>query len=118
MVVLIPYLPLPFAPLTGGAAGVVAKTAVAPIERVKLLMQLRGSLSFGGQQVIPYDSNFSWSGWNVAKTVYRKEGFLAFWRGEMKRMLAKYYCSMNTILNSSFVICIWIIHANSHISLF
>ena len=68
--------------LAGAAAGALAKTAVAPIERVKLLLQLQGSISNS-------PTNISGSAINVARTVYREEGFLAFWRG-------KYYNVTNT----------------------
>jgi len=59
--------------VAGFCAGAFSKTAVAPIERVKLLMQLQGSLK---QQ--EYRNN---SAWGVARTVYREQGILAFWRG-------------------------------------
>lgn len=86
--------------LAGAAAGAVAKTAVAPIERVKLLMQLRGSIAGGGisaeigSRVVATTTatgmlkggsagaNGNWSAWSVATAVYRKEGIVAFWRGE------------------------------------
>ena len=61
--------------LAGAAAGALAKTVVAPVERVKLLMQLQGSISNN-------PSNISGSAINVARTVYKEEGVLAFWRGE------------------------------------
>lgn len=87
--------------LAGAAAGAVAKTAVAPIERVKLLMQLRGSISgagvgnMGGGQPLPLIGGSSgsgvvasnWSAWSVASAVYRKEGVLAFWRGNTPNVL-------------------------------
>ena len=63
--------------IAGACAGAVAKTVVAPIERIKLLMQLQFSIdnksSRGGERC---------SAWAVTKQVYREQGILAFWRGE------------------------------------
>lgn len=59
--------------LAGGLAGMIAKTIVAPIERVKLLMQL-------STNSIPLKS--VGTVWTTSSRIYRQEGFLAFWRGE------------------------------------
>eukprot|EP00956_Cyclotella_meneghiniana_P032571 scaffold90161_cov73-Cyclotella_meneghiniana.AAC.3 len=67
--------------IAGALAGSLAKTAVAPIERVKLLMQLQFSLhrvNAGLEERVPSRT----SAWDVAKRVYREEGLLSFWRGE------------------------------------
>jgi len=81
----------------GAAAGAVAKTAVAPIERVKLLMQLRGSIAGGGISaeigsqaatgMLKGGGSGNWSAWSVATAVYRKEGIVAFWRGNTPNVL-------------------------------
>jgi solute carrier family 25 (adenine nucleotide translocator) protein 4/5/6/31 len=93
--------------IAGAAAGVFAKTAVAPIERIKLLIQLQKSI-----QSSPTTRNntatatatitaiakatpkttistmkISGSAWNVARTVYNEEGFIAFWRGNTPNVL-------------------------------
>ena len=67
----------------GAAAGALAKTAVAPVERVKLLMQLGtaptgagAGAGAGGGAVPP-----GWTAWEVAGSVLRNQGPLAFWRG-------------------------------------
>ena len=64
--------------IAGACAGAVAKTVVAPIERIKLLMQLQFSIDNknrgGGARRC--------SAWAVTKQVYREQGILAFWRGE------------------------------------
>ena len=65
----------------GAAAGALAKTAVAPVERVKLLMQLGtaptgAGAGVGGGAVPP-----GWTAWEVAGSVLRNQGPLAFWRG-------------------------------------
>jgi len=87
--------------LAGAAAGAVAKTAVAPVERVKLLMQLRGSIAGGGISAEigsrtatgmlkgggGAGTNGNWSAWSVATAVYRKEGIVAFWRGNTPNVL-------------------------------
>jgi solute carrier family 25 (adenine nucleotide translocator) protein 4/5/6/31 len=65
--------------VAGACAGAFAKTAVAPIERVKLLMQLQGSL-----EAKEYHGKGAWS---VARTVYKEQGVLAFWRGNTPNVL-------------------------------
>ena len=53
--------------VAGGIAGVVSRTAIAPIERVKILYQIaRGT---------------SQSGLDVARGILQNEGALAFWKG-------------------------------------
>lgn len=92
--------------LAGACAGCVSKTVVAPIERVKLLMQLQFSLdkkssdgnngrmsapvatSSGGvssSKAVSSDAvsvGTRLNAWEVAQRVYREQGVLAFWRGE------------------------------------
>lgn len=60
----------------GGVAAVVAKSAAAPIERVKLLMQSQGELIKSGHLSQPYHGIG-----NCFARVLREEGVLAFWRG-------------------------------------
>ena len=68
----------------GAAAGAFAKTAVAPIERVKLLMQLRVSSS-GSSSSCAATSRAGdvpgGSALQVARSVYETQGAVAFWRG-------------------------------------
>lgn len=67
--------------VAGACAGAIAKTAVAPIERVKLLMQLQFSIDRSPRSMkerVPTRT----SAWEVMKRVYREEGILSFWRGE------------------------------------
>lgn len=60
----------------GGLAAVVSKTAAAPIERVKLLMQNQGELLKRGRLAHPYNGIGHCFG-----RVMREEGPLSFWRG-------------------------------------
>lgn len=63
--------------LAGASAGAFSRTAMAPVDRVKLLMQLQGSVT---------GVDFS-NPWKVAKHVYQTEGILAFWRGNWPNVL-------------------------------
>jgi solute carrier family 25 (adenine nucleotide translocator) protein 4/5/6/31 len=78
----------------GAAAGSLAKTISAPIERIKLLKQLQHSVD-------PKDAKgLGGSAWSVAKSVYRNEGLLAFWRGNTPNVLQQ---AGTTALNFMFM---------------
>ena len=59
--------------VAGGLAGIVTKTATAPLERVKILLQLRSMskiTSSSPQSIL-----------GTMRSVVKDEGFLAFWKG-------------------------------------
>ena len=60
--------------MAGAAAGAFSKTVTAPIERVKLLLQL-----------VPDETSIR----QVVRNVYQQEGFLAFWRGNSFSVIQK-----------------------------
>ena len=68
--------------VAGTCAGAFSKTAMAPIERVKLLIQLQGSVEGAG--CIKPGKRGSWE---VAYHVYKTEGMLAFWRGNVPNVI-------------------------------
>jgi hypothetical protein len=79
--------------VAGAFAGAIAKTVVAPIERVKLLMQLQFSIdnnTIKGGTTSPANVDTALlsgmrrrcGAWEVANRVYQEQGILAFWRGE------------------------------------
>ncbi|KAH9314749.1 hypothetical protein KI387_023376, partial [Taxus chinensis] len=65
-----------------GVSAVVAKTAAAPIERVKLLMQNQGELLKRGHLIHPYTGNG-----HCFTRVLREEGYLSFWRGNYANVI-------------------------------
>ena len=77
--------------MAGAAAGAFAKTAVAPIERVKLLMQLKSEVAVAATDQnkmnitnhVNAATNRGVGALEVAKRVYHEQGILAFWRGEL-----------------------------------
>lgn len=74
----------------GGTAAAVAKTAAAPIERVKLLLQNQGELLKSGQLERPYmglGDSF--------KRVFREEGILSFWRGNQANVIRYFPTQVN-----------------------
>ncbi|KAL5544675.1 hypothetical protein UlMin_008459 [Ulmus minor] len=66
----------------GGAAAVVSKSAAAPIERVKLLLQNQGEMLKRGQLKKPYVGIG-----DCFKRVLREEGVLSFWRGNQANVI-------------------------------
>ncbi|KAL7477073.1 hypothetical protein ACHAW6_002885 [Cyclotella cf. meneghiniana] len=74
--------------VAGACAGAIAKTAVAPIERVKLLMQLQFSIDRSPRcmkECVPPRT----SAWAVMKRVYQEEGILSFWRGNTPNVMTQ-----------------------------
>lgn len=61
-----------------GAAAIISKTAAAPIERVKLLIQNQDEMLKQGRLQTPYGGVI-----DCTTRTYRAEGFLAFWRGNL-----------------------------------
>jgi len=64
--------------MLSGAAAVISKTAAAPIERVKLLVQNQGEMLKQGKISEPYKGVIDCT----AKT-FRSEGLYSFWRGNL-----------------------------------
>jgi solute carrier family 25 (mitochondrial adenine nucleotide translocator), member 4/5/6/31 len=67
--------------VAGAIAGTLSRSVVAPIERVKLILQLRGSL--GSEKTAPPRQNAL----AVARTIYREQGIISFWRGNLPNCL-------------------------------
>lgn len=61
-----------------GAAAVISKTAAAPIERVKLLVQNQDEMIKNGRLDKPYKGVI-----DCTTRTFRTEGFLPFWRGNL-----------------------------------
>lgn len=59
----------------GGISGIAAKTASAPLDRIKLLMQTQ---KINRAIITPYKSS-----WDCAVRVYAEEGLSSFWRGNL-----------------------------------
>ncbi|CAN0871235.1 ADP,ATP carrier protein ER-ANT1 [Linum grandiflorum] len=66
----------------GGTAAVVSKSAAAPIERVKLLLQNQGEMMKRGQLRRPYVGIG-----DCFRRVFREEGILSFWRGNQANVI-------------------------------
>ena len=67
-----------------GAAAIISKTAAAPIERVKLLVQNQDEMLKSGRLDTPYRGVV-----DCTMRTYRAEGFLSFWRGEWRELVVQ-----------------------------
>ncbi|KAL4633417.1 hypothetical protein ACB092_04G121500 [Castanea dentata] len=66
----------------GGVAAVISRSAAAPMERVKLLLQNQGEMIKRGQLTRPYMGVG-----DCFKRVLREEGLLSFWRGNQANVI-------------------------------
>ncbi|XP_059454624.1 ADP,ATP carrier protein ER-ANT1 [Corylus avellana] len=66
----------------GGVAAVISKSAAAPLERVKLLLQNQGEMIKRGQLKRPYMGVGECS-----RRIFREEGLLSFWRGNQANII-------------------------------
>lgn len=65
-----------------GAAAIISKTAAAPVERVKLLMQNQNEMIKAGRLSEPYHGAI-----DCTVRTFRAEGLLPFWRGNLANCL-------------------------------
>lgn len=65
-----------------GAAAIISKTAAAPIERVKLLVQNQDEMIKAGRLDKPYKGVI-----DCTTRTFRTEGILPFWRGNMANVI-------------------------------
>ncbi|KAH7910516.1 mitochondrial carrier domain-containing protein [Hygrophoropsis aurantiaca] len=68
--------------MMGGTAAAISKTAAAPIERVKLLMQNQGAMTAAGRLDRPYQGIG-----DCFKRTFAEEGVKSFWRGNGTNVL-------------------------------
>lgn len=61
--------------IAGGVSGIAAKTVCAPFDRIKLLLQT--------QHINPLLARQYVSTWDCTVRIFREEGLLAFWRGNL-----------------------------------
>jgi len=67
--------------LAGGISAAVSKTVVAPIERVKMLLQVQDA-----QKTIAVENRYKGIG-DCFSRVYKEQGFGSFWRGNMANVI-------------------------------
>lgn len=65
-----------------GAAAIISKTAAAPIERVKLLVQNQDEMIKAGRLDTPYKGVI-----DCTVRTYKSEGLASFWRGKYFKYL-------------------------------
>ena len=63
--------------IAGGISAAVSKTVVAPLERVKILLQIQDA-----QKFIPKDQRYTGIV-DCFSRVYAEQGFFSFWRGNV-----------------------------------
>ena len=73
--------------VAGTLAGIFARTAVAPVDRVKLILQVRGSIVPCCGTCKPSKILQSRKAWNVFWAIIREEGFTSLWRGSVPIVL-------------------------------
>jgi len=77
--------------VAGTAAGAFSKTLLAPLDRLKLVVQLRGSIIDSDpqrqQQQTSSSSNIYRSGRLAFSKIIQEEGFWALWRGNVPTIL-------------------------------
>jgi len=66
----------------GGVSAAVSKTAAAPIERVKLLIQNQDEMIKSGRLTVPYKGIS-----DCFKRVIAEEGFVSLWRGNLANVI-------------------------------
>jgi len=67
--------------LVGGVSAAVSKTVVAPIERVKLLLQVQDA-----QKTMAVEDRYNGIG-DCFTRVWKEQGFAAFWRGNLANVV-------------------------------
>ena len=68
--------------MMGGVSAAVSKTAAAPIERIKLLLQNQDEMIKQGRLKFPYQGLLE-----CTSRVVMEEGFLSLWRGNVANVL-------------------------------
>ena len=82
--------------MLSGVAAAVSKTAAAPIERVKLLVQNQSEMIKQGRLDKPYAGV-----WDCTMGTFRNEGVIPFWRGNFYFFHFSYKVSdINTLVDS------------------
>jgi len=76
-----------------GVAAVISKTAAAPIERVKLMVQNQGEMIKQGALDRPYNGVI-----DCTARTFKNEGIMPFWRGNLANCII--------LSHSSFEFCI------------
>lgn len=66
--------------VSGAGSGIVSKTMTAPLDRVKILLQVQGMY---GVQIVPKYRGV----WGTLTTVFREEGLRSLWKGNLATVI-------------------------------
>ncbi|KAJ3416739.1 hypothetical protein HDV05_000113 [Chytridiales sp. JEL 0842] len=69
--------------LAGGISGTISKTAMAPVERVKLIIQTQDANPLIRSGQVPRYTGIG----NTFSRVFNEQGFLSFWRGNFSNII-------------------------------